>query len=76
MTCNWLGGSSPPPQTTTERESIVTAPAVLGGAALLSPGSGVTQAQSASEPSVIQVRAGQTWIRGSSVQVHLGRAPL
>ena len=37
----------PPP-----RESIVTAPAVLVGAALLSAHSGVTQAQSASEPSV------------------------
>ena len=34
----------PPP-----RESIVTAPAVLVGAALLSAHSGVTQAQSASE---------------------------
>ena len=50
----------------------MTAPAVLVGAALLSAHSGVTQAQSASEPTVIQVKAGRTWSVWQLAQVDLG----
>ena len=39
---------------------------------MLSPGSGVTQAQAASEPSVIQVKAGRTWNVWQLAQVDLG----
>ena len=39
---------------------------------MLSPGSGVTQAQSASEPTVIQVKAGRTWSVWQLAQVDLG----
>jgi len=49
----------------------LAAPAVLVGAALLSAHSGVTQAQSASEPTVIQVRGRLTWSVWQLAQVDL-----